>query len=90
MFEKEAMEYERDYKKSKYLEFVHDIWKNGAEFGYKKAIKEIYEDELALQSDMDKTIEQNILLKKQIEILNQEIENFKQINHELSVKISNN
>ena len=39
----------------------------GAEFGYNKAKEEIQEQGLALQSDMNKTIEQNIQLKKQIE-----------------------
>ena len=40
---------------------------DGAEFGYNKAKEEMQEQGLALQSDMDKTIEQNIALKKQIE-----------------------
>ena len=39
----------------------------GAEFGYNKAKEEMQEQGLALQSDMDKTIEQNIALKEQIE-----------------------
>ena len=42
-------------------------WQDGAEFGYNKAKEEMQEQGLALQSDMDKTIEQNIQLKKQIE-----------------------
>lgn len=42
-------------------------FKKGAEFGYNKAKEEMQEQGLALQSDMDKTIEQNIQLKKQIE-----------------------
>ena len=42
-------------------------YKDGAEFGYNKAKEEMQEQGLALQSDMDKTIEQNIQLKKQIE-----------------------
>ena len=44
-----------------------DGFKDGAEFGYNKAKEEMQEQGLALQSDMDKTIEQNIALKKQIE-----------------------
>ena len=42
-------------------------WQDGAEFGYNKAKEEMQEQGLALQSDMNKTIEQNIQLKKQIE-----------------------
>ena len=48
----------QDYKKG---------WQDGAEFGYNKAKEEMQEQGLALQSDMNKTIEQNIQLKKQIE-----------------------
>ena len=48
----------QDYKKG---------WQDGAEFGYNKAKEEMQEQGLALQSDMDKTIEQNIQLKAQIE-----------------------
>ena len=48
----------QDYKKG---------WQDGATFGYNKAKEEMQEQGLALQSDMDKTIEQNIQLKKQIE-----------------------
>ena len=48
----------QDYKKG---------WQDGAEFGYNKAKEEMQEQGLALQSDMDKTIEQNIALKKHIE-----------------------
>ena len=44
-------------------QFVIDAWNNG----YNKAKKEMQEQGLALQSDMDKTIEQNIALKEQIE-----------------------
>ena len=49
-------------------EKAYDFQK-GAEFGYNKAKEEMQEQGLALQSDMDKTIEQNIQLKKQIEKL---------------------
>ena len=48
----------QDYKKG---------WQDGATFGYNKAKEEMQEQGLALQSDMNKTIEQNIQLKKQIE-----------------------
>ena len=48
----------QDYKKG---------WQDGAEFGYNKAKEEMQEQGLALQSDMNKTIEQNISLKEQIE-----------------------
>ena len=39
-------------------------FKKGAEFGYNKCKEELNQKGLALQSDMDKTIEQNIALKK--------------------------
>ena len=42
-------------------------FKDGATFGYNKAKEEMQKNGLALQSDMDKTIEQNIALKTQIE-----------------------
>lgn len=38
----------------------------GAEFGYNKSKEELNQNGLALQSDMDKTIEQNIALKKEL------------------------
>ena len=65
MFEKEAEKWvennfhntEEDYIKA---------FKDGAEFGYNKYKKELNQKGLALQSDMDKTIEQNIALKKEL------------------------
>ena len=42
-------------------------FKKGAEFGYNKCKEELKKIGLALQSDMDKTIEQNIALKKELE-----------------------
>ena len=81
MLEKEAEEYtlERlvgledfDSYQSAYDRFENDVkdaFINGAEFGYNKAKEEMQKNGLALQSDMDKTIEQNIALKKQIEKL---------------------
>ena len=41
-------------------------FKKGAEFGYNKCKEELNQKGLALQSDMDKTIEQNISLKKEL------------------------
>lgn len=47
-------------------ETIHEEgFQDGAIFGYNKAKEEMQEQGLALQSDMDKTIEQNIQLKKQ-------------------------
>ena len=74
MFEKEAEEYTK--QRAKVLG-INDLnlayhamqraYQYGAEFGYNKAKEEMQEQGLALQSDMDKTIEQNIALKEQIE-----------------------
>lgn len=47
---------------------IYDCAKEGAEFGYNKCKEELKKKGLALQSDMDKTIEQNIALKKELEI----------------------
>ena len=70
MFEKEAEEY-ADEKcgtiETEEKKFCRMDWQKGAEFGYNKAKEEMQEQGLALQSDMDKTIEQNIQLKAQIE-----------------------
>ena len=43
----------------------------GAEFGYNKAKEEMIQNGLVLQSDMDKTIEQNIALKKELNKANE-------------------
>ena len=74
MFEKEAEEYTK--QRAKVLG-INDLnlayhamqraYQYGAEFGYNKAKEEMIQNGLALQSDMNKTIEQNIQLKKQIE-----------------------
>ena len=40
--------------------------KKGAEFGYNKFREELNQTGLVLQSDMDKTIKQNIALKKEL------------------------
>lgn len=74
MFEKEAEEYARQScftemsnpSLSESIDISDDI-KEAVMFGYNKAKEEMQEQGLALQSDMDKTIEQNIQLKKQIE-----------------------
>ena len=79
MFEKEAEEWAIDYvckdcsryKECKSKEHCtckecsKEKWQNGAEFGYNKCKEELNQKGLALQSDMDKTIEQNIALKKE-------------------------
>ena len=52
----------QDYKKG---------WQDGATFGYNKAKEEMQEQGLALQSDMNKTIEQNIALKKELNKANE-------------------
>ena len=79
MFEKEAEEWAIDYvckdcsryKECKSKEHCtckecsKEKWQNGAEFGYSKCKEELNQIGLALQSDMDKTIEQNIALKKE-------------------------
>ena len=79
MFEKEAEKWTIDYvckdcsryKECKSKEHCtckdcsKEKWQNGAEFGYNKSKEELNQNGLALQSDMDKTIEQNIALKKE-------------------------
>jgi hypothetical protein len=68
MFEKEAEKYqgkiiaEQDYPHSISLD-----WLRGADFGYNKCREEMQKNGLALQSDMDETIKQNIALKRMIE-----------------------
>ena len=76
MFEKEAEEFERRkhyrYEDNDYCGDIADgiiqAYQQGAEFGYNKCKEELKKIGLALQSDMDKTIEQNIALKKELEI----------------------
>ena len=46
-------------------------WQNGAWFGYNKFREELNQTGLALQSDMDKTIKQNIALKKELNKANE-------------------
>ena len=79
MFEKEAEKWTIDYvckdcsryKECKSKEHCtckecsKEKWQNGAEFGYNKCKEELNQKGLALQSDMDETIEQNIAHKKE-------------------------
>ena len=44
---------------------LEKMWQEGAQFGYNKCKEELNQNGLALQSDMDKTIEQNIALEKE-------------------------
>lgn len=75
MFEKEAEDsfkckkvlYKWETDKHSYI----DGFKDGAEFGYNKCKEELNHKGLALQSDMDKTIEQNIALKKELNKANE-------------------
>ena len=85
MFEKEAEKWTIDYvckdcsryKECKSKEHCtckdcsKEKWQNGAEFGYNKCKEELNHKGLALQSDMDKTIEQNIALKKELNKANE-------------------
>ena len=74
MFEKEAEEYaEKVYGSSTEIDHygIADAFQDGAEFGYNKCKEELNQKGLALQSDMDKTIEQNIALKKELEKANE-------------------
>ena len=80
MFEKEAEEYFENECMHSYAdteeqlkEDVVPAFQKGAEFGYNKAKEEMQEQGLALQSDRDKTIEQNIALKKQIEKMKSDV-----------------
>ena len=71
MFEKEAEEYYEETTIGTFQECAEDFqdavetaFIDGAEYGYNQAKKEMEEIGLALQSDMDKTIAQNLALKK--------------------------
>ena len=80
MFEKEAEEwtishvckdcsrYEECKSKERCTckECSKEKWQNGAWFGYNKFREELNQTGLVLQSDMDKTIKQNIALKKEL------------------------
>lgn len=79
MFEKEAKEYEERkhyrYEDNDYCGDIADgiiqAYQQGAEFGYNKSKEELNQNGLALQSDMYKTIEQNIALKKELNKTNE-------------------
>ena len=79
MFEKEAQEWVKAHtkieNKESYVEFkgpsAIESFETGEEFGYNKCKEELNQKGLALQSDMDKTIEQNIALKKKLEKSNE-------------------
>ena len=74
MFEEQAKEYEeRKHHRYEDNDYCGDIadgiiqaYQQGAQFGYNKCKEELNQKGLALQSDMDKTIEQNIALKKEL------------------------
>ena len=77
MFEKDAEEYAdgKGHEHYNYLfekhagspaDFARLCFQDGAEFGYNKCKEELNQKGLVLQSDMDKTIEQNIALKKEL------------------------
>lgn len=73
MFEEQAKEYEERkhyrYEDNDYCGDIADgiiqAYQQGAQFGYNKCKEELNHKGLALQSDMDKTIEHNIALKKE-------------------------
>lgn len=79
MFEEEAEEWADKLVEKGCVAIAEDrvrqdiqyTFRKGAEFGYNKAKEEMQEQGLALQSDMDKTIEQNIALKKELEKANE-------------------
>ena len=74
MFEKEAQEWVKTHTKIENKESYVELkgpsaiksFEAGAEFGYNKCKEELNQKGLALQSDMDETIEQNIALKKEL------------------------
>ena len=73
MFEKEAEEYAGWFwgASSSAKRAIEQAYQQGAEFGYNKCKEELNQQGLALQSDMDKTIEQNIALKKELNKANE-------------------
>ena len=79
MFEKYAQEWVKTHtkieNKESYVELkgpsAIESFEAGAEFGYNKFNEELNHKGLALQSDMDKTIEQNIALKKELNKANE-------------------
>ena len=81
MFEEQAKEYEeRKHHRYEDNDYCGDIadgiiqaYQQGAQFGYNKCKEELNHKGLALQSDMDKTIKQNIALKKENAELRQKL-----------------
>lgn len=79
MFEKIAQEWVKAHtkieNKGSYVELkgpsAIESFEAGAQFGYNKCKEELNQKGLALQSDMDKTIEQNIALKKKLNKANE-------------------
>ena len=79
MFEKEAQKWVKTHTKIENKESYVELkgpsaiksFEAGAEFGYNKCKEELNQKGLALQSDMDKTIEQNIALKKELNKANE-------------------
>ena len=71
MFEKEAEKYISNLDECRTKDLMRDAFKDGAQFGYNKCKEELNHKGLALQSDMDKTIEQNIALKKELNKANE-------------------
>ena len=68
MFEKEAKKHQIEViAKRDYPHCISVDWQRGAEYGYNKCKEEMQKNGLALQSDMDRTIEQNMALKKELE-----------------------
>lgn len=67
MIEKEAKELFNKKPLGYEMKPELEIYTDGFKDGYNKAKEEMQKNGLALQSDMDKTIEQNIVLKKLIE-----------------------
>lgn len=67
MFEKESKKYQEEViAKRDYPHCISVDWQRGADFGYNKCKEEINKNGLALQLDMDRTIEQNFALKDEL------------------------
>lgn len=69
MIEKEAKELFNKKPLGYEMKPELEIYTDGFKDGYNKAKEEMQKNGLALQSDMDKTIEQNILLKDKLKNL---------------------
>ena len=73
MFEKAFEKYKKlpKWKGKIFMKDEETCFKDGAKVGYNKCKEELNQKGLALQSDMDETIEQNIALKKELEKANE-------------------